>query len=79
VTMRAAARAWGRRTVGLVMTGMGRDGADGLATIKRAGGLTLAQDQATSVVWGMPKAAIDLGVVDYVVSLDTLAEAINRP
>jgi chemotaxis response regulator CheB len=60
------------------MTGMGRDGAEGLLAIKRAGGLTLAQDQASSVVWGMPRAAVELGAADQVVPLAGLAEAIMR-
>jgi two-component system, chemotaxis family, protein-glutamate methylesterase/glutaminase len=73
VTMQAAARIFGRRTIGVVMTGMGRDGAAGLVAIKREGGPTLAQDQATSVIFGMPRAAIDAGAVDEVVPLDQLA------
>ena len=48
------------------MTGMGKDGAEGLSHIKSIGGATLAQDENTSVIWGMPKAAIDTGKVDYV-------------
>jgi two-component system chemotaxis response regulator CheB len=57
---------------------MGRDGALGLAAIKAAGGRTLAQDQATSVVFGMPRAAIELGVVDEVAPLEAMAKAIAR-
>ena len=73
VTMASAARVFGRRAIGLVMTGMGKDGAAGLAAIKRADGITLAQDQSSSVIFGMPKAAIDAGVVDEVLSLDDIA------
>ena len=73
VTMLSAARVYGRRTVGVVMTGMGKDGAAGALAIKKAGGKTFAQDQATSVIFGMPKAAIDAGAIDTVVPLAELA------
>jgi len=78
VTMRSAASALGSKLVGVVLTGMGRDGALGLAAIKAAGGRTIAQDQGTSVVFGMPKAAIELGVVDEVTPLQGVATAIAR-
>jgi two-component system chemotaxis response regulator CheB len=78
VTMRSAARVFGRRAVGLVMTGMGRDGAEGLAAIKAAGGVTLAQDRGSSVIWGMPKAAIESGAAAEVIGLDHLAERLGR-
>ncbi len=78
VTMRAVASAFGSKAVGVLLTGMGRDGALGLGAIKAAGGRTLAQDQASSVVFGMPKAAIELGVVDEVVPLTGMAAAIGR-
>ncbi len=78
VTLRSAALAFGARTVGVVMTGMGKDGATGLAAVKSSGGVTLAQDAATSTVYGMPKAAADLGVVDQVISLGEIGPAIDR-
>jgi two-component system chemotaxis response regulator CheB len=55
------------------MTGMGKDGTAGVLAIKRAEGKTLAQDQATSVIFGMPKAAIDAGAIDEVVPLSEIA------
>jgi two-component system chemotaxis response regulator CheB len=73
VTMTCAARVFGHRAAGLVMTGMGRDGAAGLAAIKQADGVTFAQDRASCVIYGMPKAAIDAGVVDEVLALDAIA------
>jgi len=78
VTLKSAATTLGARCIGVVLTGMGRDGAMGLASVKAAGGRTLAQDQATSVVFGMPKAAAELGVVDEVVPLPLIASAIVR-
>ena len=69
--------------VAALLTGMGSDGAIGLQAVRAAGGVTLAQDEATSVVYGMPKAAFELGVVDQVVPLPEMAAAIiaatNRP
>jgi two-component system chemotaxis response regulator CheB len=73
VTMISAARIYGRRALAVVMTGMGKDGAAGALAIKRAGGKTLAQDQATSVVYGMPRAAIDAGAIDEVAALGDIA------
>lgn len=73
VTMMSAARVYERRSLGVVMTGMGKDGAAGALAIKRAGGKTLAQDQATSVIYGMPKAAIDMGAIDEVSALGDIA------
>src|SRR5262249_44120491 len=78
VTMLSAARAFGRRTIGVGMTGMGKDRAAGLEAIQRAGGATLAQDQASCVIYGMPRAAVETGCVDQVVPLDKLADAMRR-
>jgi len=72
------AKVYGHRAVGVVMTGMGEDGAAGLLELHRAGGLTLAQDQASSVVFGMPQAAIRLGAVTEVVGLGELPQALCR-
>jgi len=74
--MTTVADIFGRRTVGVVMTGMGRDGAQGIAAIKKKGGITIAQDKETSIIFGMPKAAIETGMVDYVVPLDKIAETV---
>ena len=73
VTMISAARIYGRRAVAVVMTGMGKDGAAGALAIKRADGKTLAQDQASSVIYGMPRAAIDTGAIDEVAALSDIA------
>ena len=60
-----------------VLTGMGRDGADGAALIKQAGGKVLAQDEASCVVYGMPRAVVELGRADKVVPLSQMADAIR--
>jgi len=60
-------------TVAVLLTGMGADGARGLGSVRRSGGRTIAQDEATSVVFGMPKAAIDLGAAEEVLSIDRIA------
>ncbi|MFO0566226.1 MAG: chemotaxis response regulator protein-glutamate methylesterase [Polyangiaceae bacterium] len=78
VTLKSAALVFGARTIGVVLTGMGRDGALGLAAVKAAGGRTLAQDKATSTVYGMPKAAVEMGVVDEVLPLDQIGQSVSR-
>ncbi len=66
VVMSSAARVYGRRTLGVLLTGMGSDGVEGLRAIREAGGQTLAESEATCVIYGMPKAAAEAGVVDRV-------------
>jgi two-component system, chemotaxis family, protein-glutamate methylesterase/glutaminase len=78
VTLGSLAQHFGARTMGVILTGMGKDGARGMAQIKAAGGVTIAQDRATSTVYGMPKAAVELGVVDTVAPLSRIASLINR-
>jgi two-component system response regulator WspF len=68
---------WPCRGVAAVLTGMGRDGAEGLLALRRAGWRTFAQDEATSVVFGMPRAARDLGAAQEVLALDRLGPAIE--
>lgn len=76
VTMESAARCFGAASCGVLLTGIGRDGARGVAAIKDAGGVTIAQDEATSVVFGMPRAAIESGKVDRVMGLDRIARQV---
>jgi two-component system chemotaxis response regulator CheB len=76
--LESAARAYGRRVAGVILTGMGSDGVEGLAQVRAAGGKTVAQSQESSVVFGMPGAAVARGVVDYVVHADDLAGALVK-
>jgi two-component system chemotaxis response regulator CheB len=76
VLFRSAARYAGRNAVGVILTGMGDDGARGMLEMKQAGAMTFAQDEATCVVFGMPKEAIKLGGVDKVLPLHAVARAI---
>lgn len=70
---RSAAKVLGARTVGVMLTGMGKDGAVAMLEMKRAGAINLAQDEKSCVVFGMPRAAIDLGAVEEVLPLDKIA------
>ena len=74
--MVSVAETYGTKTVGVILTGMGHDGAKGMQAIKRLHGRTIAEDQSTSVVFGMPKAAIEVGAVDTVLPLPQVAEGI---
>jgi len=72
VLFTSTAAAAGENAVGVILTGMGADGARGLSAMKRAGARTLAQDEASCVVFGMPREAIALGAVDHVLPLSEL-------
>jgi two-component system chemotaxis response regulator CheB len=76
VLLESLARDMGNAVIGCLLTGMGRDGAGGLLEIKQAGGMTIAQDEATSVVFGMPRAAIELDAARQVLGLDDIAPAL---
>jgi two-component system chemotaxis response regulator CheB len=76
VLFRSAARYAGQNAVGVILTGMGDDGARGMLEMKQAGAKTIAQDEATCVVFGMPKEAIKLGAADKVLPLQSIAGAI---
>ncbi len=75
---RSVATSYGSRAIGVLLTGMGDDGAAGLAEMKRLGATTIAQDEASSVVFGMPAAAITLGVVDHIVAPAQIPALLQR-
>lgn len=76
VLFRSVAQEFGSNAVAVIMTGMGDDGADAMGAIKAAGGMTIAQNEESCVVFGMPKAAMDKGHIQRVVALDTLANTL---
>ena len=76
VTMTSSAEVFGNKNVGVILTGIGVDGAKGIKAIKEKGGFTIAQDEQSSVVFGMPKAAFELGCIDRVASLDSISKEI---
>jgi two-component system chemotaxis response regulator CheB len=76
ILFRSVAAEFGSRAIGVLMTGMGEDGAAGLGLIKHAGGMTIAQSEESCVVFGMPKAAIERGYAIRVVPLDMLASTL---
>lgn len=78
LTMRSAAQCYDHGVVGVLLSGMGKDGADGLQAIARAGGITIAQDEATCVVFGMPRQAIELGATQFVMSLEEVADTLSK-
>jgi len=66
----------GQNAVGIIMTGMGRDGAEGLLNMKEAGARTIAQDEKSCVVFGMPKEAIKIGAADQIMSLQEIPKRV---
>lgn len=76
VLFESVSKVAGRKSVGVLLTGMGKDGSVGLKAIKDSGGTTIAQDKATSIVWGMPGSAVKLNAVDYIVPLHEIPQKI---
>jgi two-component system chemotaxis response regulator CheB len=70
------AQAVGKRGLGVILTGMGNDGCEGVRELKERGGRALAQSDSTCVVYGMPKAIVDEHLADEIIDLDDMAEAI---
>lgn len=78
VTMRSAARSRPGRVLGILLTGMGEDGADGMATIRAGGGVTIAESETSCVVYGMPRAAVLRGAATWVLPLEAIADLLAR-
>jgi two-component system, chemotaxis family, protein-glutamate methylesterase/glutaminase len=79
VLFRSVAEQVGQNAVGVILTGMGADGARGLKEMRDKGALTIAQDEKTSVVWGMPGASVALDAVDRILPIEQIAEGLVRP
>jgi two-component system chemotaxis response regulator CheB len=77
VLFESVAAAFGNRAVAVILTGMGRDGVDGLRAIRRLGGRTIAESEATAVVNGMPGAAVSAGLADFILPLDQIRTALG--
>ncbi|MCL2180145.1 MAG: chemotaxis-specific protein-glutamate methyltransferase CheB [Treponema sp.] len=78
VLFRTAAETCGKSLISVVLTGMGADGADGTQKVKKHGGITIAQDEESSLIYGMPKAAFETGCVDKVLPLDQIPDELVR-
>lgn len=78
VLFSSAAKAFGSSVMAVIMTGMGKDGSSEIGEVYRQGGLTIAQDEVSSVVFGMPKVAIELGNIEKVVTLHEMAATLNK-
>lgn len=77
VTMLSAAEIFGKDTIGVILTGMGKDGLEGVRKIKEKGGNIIVQDEETSVVWGMPRAVAKAGLADAVLPVSKISETIS--
>ncbi|MFO7710396.1 MAG: CheB methylesterase domain-containing protein, partial [Candidatus Woesearchaeota archaeon] len=78
VMMKSVAEIYGEKTIGVLLTGMGKDGAEGMKAIKDKNGETIAQDETTSIVPGMPRAAVKLGAAKEVVPLSSIAKEVLK-
>lgn len=78
VMMNSVINVFGKYTLGVIMTGMGKDGYEAIKNLKSIGGYSIAQDEQSSVVYGMPKAIVDAGLADNILPLEKISETINR-
>jgi two-component system, chemotaxis family, protein-glutamate methylesterase/glutaminase len=78
ILFKSAADALGERVVAVVLTGMGSDGTEGIRNVKGCGGYVIAQDKGSSIIFGMPKSAIETGLVDQVADIEQMADVLGR-
>jgi two-component system chemotaxis response regulator CheB len=78
VAMKSLVRPTTGRLAGVILTGMGSDGAAGIAYVKQLGGVTIAQDKNSSIIYGMPKAAVETGMIDFVLSTADIAKKLSE-
>ncbi len=78
VTFKSVAKIFKQNTLGIILTGMGKDGAEGMLDIHRAGGYTIAQDKESSIIFGMPKASISKNVVNCILNINKIGEYISE-
>ena len=78
ILFRSVAEIYGKRAIGIVLTGMGKDGLEGSKSMKAQGAAIIAQDKDTSVAWGMPRSVIEAELADLVLPLDEIASTVNR-
>ncbi|MFH1771194.1 MAG: chemotaxis-specific protein-glutamate methyltransferase CheB [Candidatus Omnitrophota bacterium] len=76
ILFESAGNAYGKNAIGIILTGMGKDGAKGIKSLHDTGGLTIAQDEESSIIFGMPKAAIEMNAIDKIVSLSDIPSVI---
>jgi two-component system response regulator WspF len=77
VFFHSVARQWSRSATGILLTGMGRDGAEGLLAMRQAGQATIAQDERSSAVYGMPRAAAEIGAAEKILPIENIAAALS--
>jgi len=78
VTMKSIQKSPEVNVIGVILTGMGSDGAEGISHIKQLGGMTIAQDEPTSVIYGMPRAAAETGNVDFILSPELIGDKLTQ-
>ncbi|MDD2367237.1 MAG: CheB methylesterase domain-containing protein [Desulfuromonadaceae bacterium] len=78
VAMKSVSTPFGIKITGVILTGMGGDGAAGISHIKKMGGVTISQDQKTSVIYGMPKAAVETGKIDFVLPTNRITDKLKE-